>query len=109
MRAIESLPRYLAQHPDDACAEVLARLPGTLAREERLLLSDLYKLDWDGFQLAIEMLRDWRIDRYYANRIDVPHWSAWSRAAEAKPDRELVPAEQFARIRQFREQLSRAS
>jgi hypothetical protein len=54
-----------------------------LTEEERLVLSDLYELDRDGFPLAIEMLRDWRIDRCYADRIDVPPRSAWSRTASA--------------------------
>jgi negative regulator of replication initiation len=36
-----------------------------------LQLSDLYDLDWESFQLAIELLRDWRIDRYYADQTDL--------------------------------------
>ncbi len=50
---------------------MLARLPERLSREDSLELADLYALDWDSFQLAIELLREWRIDRYYAHRTDL--------------------------------------
>jgi hypothetical protein len=67
VKAIEEIRRYLATHADTPSAELLARLPATLFREGNLELRDLYTLDWESFQLAIELLRDWRIDRYYAD------------------------------------------
>lgn len=70
MKAIEDIRRYLSDHADTPSAALLARLPATLRREESLPLSDLYALDWETFELAIELLRDWRIDRYYAERIE---------------------------------------
>lgn len=71
MKAIKDVKRYLSKHPDTPSARVLARLPEALSREGSLELSDLYALDWESFELAIELLRDWRIDRYYANRTDL--------------------------------------
>jgi hypothetical protein len=32
-------------------------------------LSELYGLDMEAFDLAIELMRDWRLDRYYAARL----------------------------------------
>jgi hypothetical protein len=29
----------------------------------------LYELDLEAFELAIELMRDWRLDRYYAARL----------------------------------------
>ncbi len=72
MKAIEDLHRYVAQHRNDDSAKQLVRLSRRLAKEESLPLSDLYALDWEGFQLAIELMRDWRIDRHYADRIRLP-------------------------------------
>lgn len=66
MKAIQDIRRYLSDHAGTPSAEVLARLPATLSKEGALSLSDLYSLDWETFELAIELLRDWRIDRYYA-------------------------------------------
>lgn len=68
MKAIQDVERYIREHPDTPSARLLARLPPALSREERLDLRDLYALDWESFELAIELLRDWRIDRYYTDR-----------------------------------------
>ena len=82
MKAIEDIRRYLNDHAGTPGAEVLARLPATLQKEETLSLSHLYLLDWDSFELAIELMRDWRIDRYYAERIDYSDDRAKEKAAE---------------------------
>lgn len=89
MKAIHDIRRYLSDHPDSPSAEVLSRLPATLCREESLVLSDLYALDWESFELAIDLLRDWRIDRYYADRTGL--FTAPSKMAEHS--RDLEPAE----------------
>ena len=67
VKAIHDIRRYLSDHSDSPSAEVLSRLPATLSREESLALSELYALDWESFELAIDLMRDWRIDRYYAD------------------------------------------
>ena len=71
VKAIQDIRRYLNDHANTPSAELLARLPATLAREETLPLDELYSLDWEAFELAIELLRDWRIDRYYAKQTDL--------------------------------------
>ena len=71
VKAIHDIRRYLSDHSDSPSAHVLSRLPATLSREESLALSELYALDWESFELAIDLLRDWRIDRYYAERTDL--------------------------------------
>jgi hypothetical protein len=71
VKAIEEIRRYLTTHAGTPSAELLARLPATLFREGNLELRDLYALDWEAFQLAIQLLCDWRIDRYYADRADL--------------------------------------
>ncbi len=71
MKAIQDIRRYLNDHADAPSAEVLARLPARLSKEKELPLRELYELDWESFELAIELLRDWRIDRYYAEQADL--------------------------------------
>jgi hypothetical protein len=88
VKAIHDIRRYLNDHSDSPSAEVLSRLPATLSREESLVLSDLYALDWESFELAIDMLRDWRIDRYYADRTDL--FTVPSKLAERSPDLEAA-------------------
>ena len=88
MKAIHDIRRYLNDHADSPSAEVLSRLPATLSREESLTLSDLYALDWESFELAIDLLRDWRIDRYYADRTDL--FTVPSKLTEPRQDLETA-------------------
>jgi hypothetical protein len=71
VKAIQDIRRYISTHANSQSADVLARIPDTLQREGNLSLADLYTLDWEAFELAIELLRDWRIDRYYADQTDL--------------------------------------
>lgn len=65
MKAIEDLRRYVDAHEGSATADRLNRLCQAVANEDKLALAELYALDWEAFELAIELLRDWRIGRYY--------------------------------------------
>jgi hypothetical protein len=69
MNAIKEVRRYLLRHPDTASSKTLARLTSALAEEELFPLGELYALEQEAFDLAIELMRDWRLDRYYAARI----------------------------------------
>jgi hypothetical protein len=69
MNAIKEVRRYLLRHRDTASAKTLARLTAALAEEQSFPLADLYALEQEAFDLAIELMRDWRLDRYYAARI----------------------------------------
>ena len=89
VKAIQDIRRYISTHANSRSADILARLPETLFREETLALSDLYALDWESFELAIELLRDWRLDRYYAAREDLfyPHGELAFERSSAVPAR----------------------
>lgn len=88
VKAIHDIRRYLNDHSDSPSAEVLSRLPATLSREDSLALSELYALDWESFELAIDLLRDWRIDRYYADSTDL--FAAPSKQPEGRPHLETA-------------------
>ena len=47
----------------------LARSSCALQAEAAFPISDIYELDFDCFNLALEILREWRIDRYYAGKL----------------------------------------
>ena len=40
-----------------------------LGEEADFPLSKLYRLDYESFEAALDLLRDWRLDRYYASRL----------------------------------------
>lgn len=69
MNAIKQVRKYLEQHPDRKASFFLADLVEALGEEHEIPLRDLYELDHEAFELAIELIKDWRLDRYYAARI----------------------------------------
>lgn len=69
MNAIKRVRLYMQKHPTTAESRVLAHLAACLADERPFPLADLYALDMEAFDLAIELMRDWRLDRYYAARL----------------------------------------
>lgn len=92
MNAIKTIRKHLEKHPDKASSKALARLVAALAEEKSYPLSELYAMDYETFELALELLRDWRLDRYYAARLKLFDFalSAVLPTAEAAPT--AVPA-----------------
>lgn len=69
MNAIKQVRKYLEQHPTRQSSYFLADLVEALGEERPIPLKELYELDHEAFELAIELIKDWRLDRYYAARI----------------------------------------
>lgn len=69
MNAIKAIRKHLEKHPDAPSSKALARLVAALAEEKSYSLADLYAMDYDAFEMALDLLRDWRLDRYYAARL----------------------------------------
>ena len=69
MNAIKKVRRHIEGDPQSEAARVLANLTACLADERDFPLADLYRLDLESFDLALELMRDWRLDRYYAARL----------------------------------------
>lgn len=72
-------------HPD---AVVLARLIQALHDEQAFEVASLYDLGIDAFDLALRVLRDWRLQRYYLGTAVA--FQAGSAAHVAPPDRPLL-------------------
>ena len=68
MNAIRELREYLQKDRSSGSAKVLAKLAVALANDRQFLLSEIYDLPLREFELAIALMRDWRLDRYYAAR-----------------------------------------
>lgn len=69
MNAIKEARRYIERRPpEDPAARTLAALVLALETDRGFDLSSLYALDYKSFDMAIEVLRDWRLDRYYAGK-----------------------------------------
>lgn len=68
MNAIKRARRCIEQSPEDLSALVLSRLVLALETDHSFQLSELYDLDLEMFDLAIDILKEWRLDRYYAGK-----------------------------------------
>ena len=66
MFAIQKLEDYLRSSASPAAARELNCLLEALKQEREFPLSSLYEIDYEAFELAMEAMRDWRVDRYYA-------------------------------------------
>lgn len=69
MNAIKKVRHHIESHPASESSRTLARLAEALAQESEFPLAQLYALNLESFDLAIELMRDWRLDRYYNARL----------------------------------------
>ncbi len=95
MNAIKKVRKHLAANPHSESSRVLGKLVIALGEETPFNLAELYELDYETFALALELLKDWRLDRYYASRLalfDVTHLQL-SGESDMPPDQGLpLPA-----------------
>ena len=68
MNAIKAARRFIETDSSNESAKILARLVLALESERSFELVTLYSLDYKSFQLAIDILKEWRLDRYYASK-----------------------------------------
>jgi hypothetical protein len=68
MTAIKKARKYMTSNPGSESTETLARLILALEADQVFTLQDLYKLDYDTFLLALDLIRDWRLDRHYTSK-----------------------------------------
>ena len=68
MNAIKKTRRLIEAEPTSQSARTLAGLVRALESDDKFGLADLYELDYDNFNLALEILKEWRLDRYYMGK-----------------------------------------
>ena len=68
MNQIKKARRLIEADPASEASKTLARLVRALESEESFNLGDLYKLNYEHFNLAIDVMKEWRLDRYYSGK-----------------------------------------
>jgi len=68
MNAIKRARKIVMADPNSPAARTLVQLVLALESEAEFPLSELYALDLKTFDIAIAMLNEWRLDRYYARK-----------------------------------------
>jgi hypothetical protein len=68
MRAIKQAKKLIEQNANSAVGLTFSKLILSLESDIEFSVKDLYALDTAEFELAIEVLKDWRIDRFYIGK-----------------------------------------
>ena len=69
MRALKKARKLIEKSPASPAAETLSSLVVALESETPFALAELYKLDYDDFQLPLELLTEGPLDRYYTSKL----------------------------------------
>ena len=68
MNAIKKARRYIEKDPTSPTSVILAHLVRSLESEVQFDLVQLYDLDYERFNIAIDILKEWRLDGYYMGK-----------------------------------------
>ncbi len=68
MRAIKQAKKLIEKNPNSVVGQTFSKLILSLESDIEFSVKDLYSLDTAEFDLAIEVLKDWRIDRFYIGK-----------------------------------------
>lgn len=90
MLALKKARKLISENPTSKEAHTLSYLIVALEMGHEFLLSELYKLSYNHFELALDVIKEWRLDRYHASKVKLYDW-AWQLAepqsqAKAKAD-----------------------
>ncbi len=66
-RAIHRARQVIETAPHSKAAQTLSSLILSLDAGVQFATKDLYLLEPEYFELALQILRDWRLDRYYVS------------------------------------------
>ncbi|MFP8777554.1 hypothetical protein [Hydrogenophaga sp. RWCD_12] len=69
MKALKKARKLIETTPDSSEARILSALVVALESEAPFPVNELYKLNYDDFELALELLQEWRLDRYYMSKV----------------------------------------
>lgn len=71
MRSIKKVKKIIEANPQSELAQTFAKLILSLETEQAFPMQSLYALSSPDFELAIEVLKDWRLDRFYIGKAKV--------------------------------------
>lgn len=69
MLAIKKARKFIQTNPKDPASLTISALVLALESEGQISVAPLYELSNDKFELALEILSEWRLDRHYASKL----------------------------------------
>jgi hypothetical protein len=71
MRSIKQVKKIIEADPKSEVGQTFAKLILSLETEQACPMQTLYALNAKDFDLAMEVLKDWRLDRFYIGKAKV--------------------------------------
>ena len=69
MRAIKKARKLIEKDPNSPPAIALSKLILALETGSEFSFLPMYELSINEFDLAVEVIKDWRLDRYYEGKV----------------------------------------
>ena len=87
MSAFKEARKIIASDPTSREAQIFSYLIVALEMGHEFLLSELYKLDYDTFKLALRVMEEWRNDRFFRSKVKLYDfaWQVKDQSESAKP------------------------
>ena len=79
MRAFKKARKYIERDPQSRTGVLLSNLVMSLEGQGKFDIKDLYELDFDAFELALQLLSDWRLDRHFSAKFRLMNTAIASR------------------------------
>ncbi len=86
MLAIKKARKLIEKSPDSTTARTLSGLIIALETQQPFALNSLYQLALDDFELAMNVLKEWRLDRYYMSKVRLMDASLVVEQLQSTPD-----------------------
>lgn len=71
MIAIKKAQKIIQREIDSVAASIFSELVLSLEKDTHFNLHRLYELDYKNFEVAVEIIKEWRLDRYYASKVKI--------------------------------------
>jgi len=86
MSAFKEARKIIAEDPQSKNAKVFSYLIVALEMGHEFLLSELYKMDYAEFKLALRVMDEWRNDRFFRSKVKLYDF-AWQVREKGEQER----------------------
>ena len=69
MIALKKARKLIENQSQSEAARTLSALVVALESDTPFPVGDIYRLDYEAFELALDVLKEWRLDRYYTSKV----------------------------------------
>ncbi len=86
MRALKRIRNQIEKDPGSPTSIMLSRLVLSLEGQGEFDIKQLYELEFNSFELALELLAQWRLDRHYSAKFRLMDVSLAAHEMRSQPE-----------------------